>query len=213
MTTTLYIIRHGQTDANAGRVIQGQLVDGPLNETGREQAVAVANRLSSETIDTIYCSTLRRARETAAAVRGHHPRANYVEFPELMEMCWGVMEGQSFSNENRLFFERMKADWDTGLYDESVDGGESINDVLKRANYSFEQISRQSEGKTAAVVTHGRFIRVLLGSILNDYSLQRMDELMHDNTAVSKLTITAKGVAPEFLMCTQHLEGTAIDSQ
>lgn len=204
--TTLYIIRHGQTDANVNRMIQGQVVNEPLNRIGLAQADALARRFSDVRFDTIYCSPLQRTRDTAAALRRVHPDVPYVELPELMEMGWGVLEGEFFIGDNQAFFERLQVDWRNGLYDESVDGGESINDVLLRAKKSYSMITEQSAGKTVAVVTHGRFIRVLLSTILEGYSLQQMDEFLHKNTAVSKITVNAEGVSPAYLKCLEHLE-------
>ena len=60
----LVIVRHGETEANVGRVIQGHSGNN-LSERGRQQAQCLAERLRHETIDYVYCSDLLRARETA----------------------------------------------------------------------------------------------------------------------------------------------------
>ena len=203
--TIIYIVRHGQTNANVNLTIQGQLVNESLNEQGRRQSLAMAERLSDLKLDTIYCSPLKRTRETAAALRKHHTAVPYVELPDLMEMCWGVLEGQSFRGANEVFFNRMRSDWANGDYEESVEGGESIADVHRRAKRSFERIRQESNGRTVAIVTHGRFIRVLLSTILDNYSLLDMDSFLHKNTAISKLKIDPDGIHPEFLCCASHI--------
>ncbi len=65
----LYLVRHGQTPYNAERRLQGQ-TDIPLSETGRGQARALGERLKNEgaRFDALYCSRLKRARETASIV-------------------------------------------------------------------------------------------------------------------------------------------------
>ncbi len=58
--------RHGQTERNAQRIFQGP--DEPLNATGRSQAVACAAQLAACPIDSVVCSDMLRARETAAII-------------------------------------------------------------------------------------------------------------------------------------------------
>jgi broad specificity phosphatase PhoE len=63
----ILLARHGETADNKDRRFQGQK-DVPLNDTGREQARAIAEELARETIDAIYTSDLARARETAELI-------------------------------------------------------------------------------------------------------------------------------------------------
>ena len=204
-STTIYIIRHGQTQANVTRMIQGQLIDEPLNAAGLSQVEAVGRRLSDIELDRIYSSPLRRARQTAAAIRSFMPDVPYIELADLMEMGWGVLEGQSFIGDNESYFARLEKEWSAGHFDESVEKGESINDVLKRAVRAFDFVIADSIGESVAVVTHGRLIRVLLSTYLSGYSMTRMDDLLHTNTAVSKLTIQGKEVTAEYLRDTSHI--------
>jgi len=67
----IFTVRHGQTDWNLQRRLQGH-TDIPLNETGLEQARRIGLRLSAEKIDAIYTSDLIRAEKTAEAINGHH---------------------------------------------------------------------------------------------------------------------------------------------
>ena len=203
--STIYIVRHGQTEANITRIIQGQLIDGPLNERGVAQAEAVGKRFQKIHVDAVYSSPLRRARQTAAAIRSNITDAPYTELPDLMEMAWGVLEGQKFTGENKQFFDRLEEDWRQGRFDESVEEGESINDVLERAIRVFDQLRVEADGKTIVVVTHGRFIRVLLSTILEGYSLEQMGPLLHKNTAVSKLRLLGKEVHADYLQDIDHL--------
>jgi broad specificity phosphatase PhoE len=70
----LYLARHGKTDWNRDRRLQGS-ADIALNETGRRQAVGLARQLRGVHVDAVYSSELRRSRETATIVHGAAPRS------------------------------------------------------------------------------------------------------------------------------------------
>src|SRR6266545_5850147 len=89
--TTILLVRHGETDWNAERRVQGHS-DTPLNETGRAQAVALADALEGKEIDAVYSSDLLRAHETARIVakrRGLEVTA----IRDLRERNFGTWEG------------------------------------------------------------------------------------------------------------------------
>src|SRR5687768_2128817 len=88
-TRPFYYLRHGETEANASRIIAGSL-DVDLTPLGREQAQAAARALSREPITAVYSSPLRRARETA------EPVAEALALPiiligEIAERNWGEL--------------------------------------------------------------------------------------------------------------------------
>ena len=89
--TTILLARHGETDWNVERRVQGHS-DTPLNDTGRAQARALAEELAGEPIDAVYSSDLVRAHETArivAAQRGLEVTA----IRDLRERNFGTWEG------------------------------------------------------------------------------------------------------------------------
>ena len=67
--TRLYLIRHGETDANKSGVLMGS-TDIPLNDTGRQQAALLRDRINALEVDSIFASPLTRAVETASVVFG-----------------------------------------------------------------------------------------------------------------------------------------------
>src|SRR6266540_1828092 len=85
----IYVARHGQTDWNVERRLQGA-TDVPLNEAGRRQAADLAARLAGVPLDRIYSSALKRSRETAEALRG---RAPIEALAGLNEQSLGAFEG------------------------------------------------------------------------------------------------------------------------
>src|SRR3954464_16072660 len=91
-TRPFYYLRHGETEANAARIIAGSL-DVDLTPLGREQAIAAAQALLDEPITGIYASPLRRARETAEPIaEALGLSLNIID--EIAERNWGELEGQ-----------------------------------------------------------------------------------------------------------------------
>lgn len=87
----IYMIRHGETDWNKMRRLQGQ-VDIPLNEFGRHLAVETAPALKDISFDIVFTSPLKRAKETAELVIGERD-IPIIEDKRIMEMGFGEFEG------------------------------------------------------------------------------------------------------------------------
>ena len=207
--TTLYLVRHGETDYNRHHVVQGRGIDAVLNATGRAQAAAVARRLADVPFGVIYTSTLRRAVETAEAIAREHSAAPMHRLADLEEMAWGVYEGRSFTPSVRQALEAITARWRNGEFGYRVEGGESIYDVQQRGRQAIRHILDHHAGETVLVVTHGRYLRVLLATLLETYGLERMEEIPHANTGVNALRWRDGRFEIELLNCTAHLEASA----
>ncbi len=205
-STRFYFIRHGETDYNRNRIIQGRKINSTLNETGESQAEAVGRRLSSVPVDVIYASPMRRTRETAAAIAAHHPSARVRYLEDLEEMSWGVFEGEPLSSDVSVAFEKMNDLWNQGDYETPIEGGESISQVQRRSLRALDTMLAESKGKDIVVVTHGRLLRVLLASALDGYGLERMGEIQHANTSVNEVLFDGDRFEPILLNCTAHLE-------
>lgn len=191
--TTLYLARHGQTDYNRRGLVQGRGIDAPLDETGRQQAEALAEHFSEIPLTAAYSSTLRRARETAAIVTERHPGLEAVPLPGFDEMAWGVWEGRG-GPAAREAYRALTARWGQGDYGHRIEGGESIAEVEARAREALGQVVRENPGGTVLVVAHGRLLRVLLASVLPEIGLARMDELQHHNCCLSHLEANGAGL-------------------
>ncbi len=140
------IIRHGQTDWNRQRLLQGTK-DIPLNEVGLEQAEMAYEALKNENIDVCFCSPLIRTRQTAEVIlRGRDVPVIYDE--RIVERKFGVAEGTSI---NDIDFE---ATWIPGkpiIYE----GMETFEMLYDRIADFFDDIYEKYRDKTVLVVTHG----------------------------------------------------------
>lgn len=203
--TTLYLVRHGETEHNRRNIIQGGGVDSELNAAGRAQAEALTRRLRSVSFDALYASTLRRARQTADILARPHEPLTRTHLHDLSEMDWGVFEGEPPSEERDALMKALKSKWRDGAYDRAVEGGESIRDVQERAQRAIRHILTREVGRTVLVVTHGRYLRVLLATILDDYGLEHMQELGHSNTCVNRVVVEEGRTWADLQNCTAHL--------
>jgi len=204
--TSLYLVRHGETEYNRRGIVQGGGIDSSLNDTGRQQAEKLAQRLHSVSFDAVYASTMRRAKQTADILADPHEPVRREFLDDLQEMSWGVYEGAHPSSERDEALGAVKRDWRSGVFDRAVEGGESALEVQERANRAIRHLLSEEEGRTVLVVTHGRYLRVLLASVLDDYGLEHMHEFGHANTCVNQLLHTGESFQAELLNCTAHLD-------
>ncbi|MBF4561006.1 histidine phosphatase family protein [Microbacterium sp. VKM Ac-2870] len=160
--TTLILVRHGETDWNAARRIQGS-TDIALNDTGRAQARELAERLRGELAGAgrlvVSASDLSRAAETAqiiAARLGVDPPRTY---RQLRERSYGIAEGVSV--------DEMRRRWGSWA-DADIPEAESWPDVRRRALAGLQRAVRDARretapsGPTVIVVTHGALIREVI---------------------------------------------------
>ena len=90
--TTFYIIRHGQSEANAKGILQGSQIDTPLTELGRSQAQVTLSKLGTDNFDAIYASPLLRAAQTATIIGGSDKTITFD--PRLKEYDYGTWDGE-----------------------------------------------------------------------------------------------------------------------
>jgi alpha-ribazole phosphatase/probable phosphoglycerate mutase len=150
--TRIVLVRHGETEWNRRRRVQGH-TDVPLNDEGRRQAHALAAELDGEEVDAVYSSDLSRARETAEILSTARA-VPVVSLPELREKHFGTWEGLT----DREVLERFPDAHATGWGD-----GESSDEMAERIVRVVERIVEAHEGELVLVVTHGGPMRAILG--------------------------------------------------
>lgn len=177
----LYLVRHGQTAYNTERRLQGQL-DIPLDERGREQAAELAERLKNEgpRVNKIYCSTLRRAGETARII-GRRLGLTPVSIEGIEEIAFGCFQGHTFDECARLFPEKY-ADYLIFGSASTAHGGESGRQVLARSREALLKLPEAHSG-SALTVAHGAVIGYLRAASLG-LPLDDISALIPDNAEV-----------------------------
>lgn len=160
--TTLTLVRHGETDWNAARRIQGS-TDIPLNDAGRAQARAAGEQLRGQLVGgspiVVASSDLQRAHETARIIAAALGVAEPRTYPQLRERSYGEAEGVDIDE----FLERW-GDWHTA----DVPRAETWADLRIRALAGVQAAVRDArrttapESPTLVVVAHGALIRELI---------------------------------------------------
>jgi broad specificity phosphatase PhoE len=151
----LYLVRHGQTQANYDDLIMGWL-DVELNEVGKKQAKTVATKFN-ESIDAIYTSDLLRCTQTAEHFREKYPSKPFSKDKRLRERCYGIAQGTK------------KSPYDWGEFWSTTDtvtieGAETLNSFNERI-IEFVTMLQEKYGPSSnlLIVAHsGSINRVLL---------------------------------------------------
>ena len=158
MSTRICFIRHGETDWNLARRIQGQ-TDIPLNETGHAQALAMACNAARYEFAAVYSSDLSRAYDTAkmvAAKRGIEVK----KLQQLRERHFGIFQGITADEAAQRHPEAYEH------YRGRVPGydfetGESLLIFADRVKAAVELMVGQHSGQTVAAVCHAGVLDIL----------------------------------------------------
>lgn len=204
MTTTIYLIRHGETDWNVNGRWQGQ-EDIPLNQTGEEQARRLAQRFQREQthLDYIYSSDLERAYRTAWEL-GAQLKVAVQLLPSLREMdvgFWGGLTRDEIRQQYPADFARM-------VQGEDVLRGNAENwaAMYQRVTETIAAMVNQHRNKTVAMVTHGGPILVMLDYMVKTYGISPVPERRIRNTSITTLHCHSFMWELATLNDTQHLD-------
>lgn len=160
----LILVRHGETEWNNIRRIQGGGSDTPLNEKGRQQAEGIALRLRTEEVQSIYSSPLQRALNTARAIARYHDLTVNV-LPELREIEVGELEGKTSAEVGLRFDELLVPDSRNEL--PKIPGGESLSDVQNRAWSTAQNLVNAKSDGAVIAVTHYFVIMAIVCAAIN----------------------------------------------
>jgi 2,3-bisphosphoglycerate-dependent phosphoglycerate mutase len=161
MTTTLLLIRHGETDWNRAGRWQGHQ-DIPLNQTGIEQAEALAQRLANWPISHIYSSDLQRAAQTAA-ILGQELAVDPTYDPIWRERDVGLFGGLT-TPEVVTTYPDVWSQADKGILEPPE--GEPYEVLYQRAGTALNRLLDQHNGDMVAVVSHGAMLHAVAANVL-----------------------------------------------
>ena len=186
MSTTILLIRHGETAWNRDKVFRGRH-DIPLNGNGRAQARLVTGALSHIRIEAAYASRLSRATETAGIALESH-RINAISDAGLTDIDYG---GWTELEETEVAqrWPKEYALWISKPHMCQVPGGEALQQVADRAFSSLKSIVEKHNGQTVALFSHRVVNKVLVLSMLS-LGLERFPFIRQDNCAINEFEQT-----------------------
>ena len=160
----LILVRHGETEWNRQSRIIGH-TEIALNETGRRQAVLLAQALRDEKVSAIYASPLQRTRETAAEIS--RVLGVKVEFDDaLKEIAAGDIDGLTFEEVAELHGDFFKH-WMRGDPALRLPGGESFTDLRDRTWPAVQRIVGAHCDGDVIIVSHTLAIMSIIASALD----------------------------------------------
>lgn len=206
--TRICLVRHGETEWNVARRIQGQ-IDIGLNGLGVRQAEAAARWLEQEPVTALYSSDLKRARTTAEHI-GRHLKLKVAPAPEMRERRYGLFEGTTY-HEAKACHPEAYARFEARDPDYAFpDGGESLVDLHARVTTRLQAIADAHAGETVVVVTHGGVLDIV-NRYVRSQPLHTPRDFLIPNAGLNWIARAAGEWRIEAWGQIAHLETTALD--
>jgi phosphoserine phosphatase len=158
------LVRHGQTELNAGGIYRGKL-DVPQSAHGLVESEALGRALSGTKLDRIVSSPLSRAVATARVIASYHPNVDVEKAQEFVDMDFGEWQGLTIPEVKQHFPEAYQR-WVRRPEIAEIPGGEKLRDVCARALSGLKRIGSAHPEGTVVVVSHGVVNKVLLCILL-----------------------------------------------
>ena len=156
--TRICIIRHGETDWNVQKRIQGH-TDVPLNEVGRTQALAMAFNAAHQRFHAIYSSDLIRTVETARMLAQREDQEVKL-LPQLRERHYGIFQGMTAA-QGAERYPLAYAHYQARDLDYDFESGESLRQFALRVTDGIEWMVRHHTGQTIAAVSHSGVLDII----------------------------------------------------
>lgn len=198
----IYIIRHGETELNRRRIIQGQGVDAPLNEVGKLQARAFYEHYRHIDFEVVLTSKLIRTHQT---VRPFIDQGiPWEEWEEINEIGWGIHEGKSTTPALVEEYKYMIEEWGKGNFQVKLEEGESAAELSDRISVFIKQLRYRPEQRIL-VCCHGRAMRCMM-CLLKGQHLREMENYQHSNTGLFQVELENGTFVFNLQNDTRHLQ-------
>lgn len=199
----LYVVRHGETDWNHERRLQGRL-DVPLNETGLVQAHALARYFEGRRLARVHTSPLRRALATAAVIAdaANCPLERADELTEIHHGAWQGLTVDEIEERNPDVW----VSWTVQPSQTQPPGAESLLAVLERVR---RLLQRLTSGGDICLVTHGVVSQAIVVQLMG-LDPDALFTNTQANACINVFDIGDAGAFVKALNVTTHLEAAAV---
>ena len=211
MTTTRFcLVRHGETDWNVARRLQGH-TDIDLNTHGVKQALQMAKALKKINLqfDVLYTSDLLRAVKTAKAIEEIFG-VNAITAEALRERHLGALQGLTIIDAPNLEPELWNIHLSRNI-EHDLRGGESIKRFAERIHRGLETIRMQRLGKTILLVSHGGAIEMMY-RLASNQALEAERTVSVPNASLNWISHDGSSWKVDRWADTSHLGSLALDN-
>ena len=179
--TKIYYVRHGQTDLNLAKKMQGGGTEKELNETGVSQAYNTKKELENVKYDLVICSPMKRAKQTAEIINEGRD-IPIITDERIRERKLGDYEGRDVTEEmeNNI--------WDYKL-NYNIPNGENLHDFEKRIDEFFDDIKEKYHDKSVLIVAHGGIAKVIKAHLYGMPESQNLAEISMNNCEIIETEI------------------------
>lgn len=177
----IYYVRHGQTDLNLAKKMQGGGTEKELNETGISQAYNTKKELENVKYNLVICSPMKRAKQTAEIINEGRD-IPIITDERIRERKLGDYEGRDVTKEmeNNI--------WDYKL-NYNIPNGENLHDFENRINEFFDDIKEKYYDKTILIVAHGGIAKVIKSHLYGMPESQNLAEISMNNCEIIEFEI------------------------
>ncbi len=201
----IYLIRHGETDANNSFHFQGH-IDNPLNKKGLIQAANLGKYYEKFDIDLVYSSSMQRARQTAEPLAEYHG-LDVRPLDALKEISFGDWEGLSYDEIKKKWGSQLELFFNHPAQCR-MPNGESFADVAQRVKSACDDIFTNNNDKNIAIVSHGGVIRVQLCLLLG-LDINKLWMFSVHNASSTCIGRWKNSLTIEYVNDTHYLQNTA----
>jgi probable phosphoglycerate mutase len=182
----LYIARHGETESNAVRRLQGGSKDTPLTQQGIAQAKKLTEEIKNIEFDAIFSSPLKRAMDTAKIAFGDDKlfEARALTDNRLLEIGVGKAEDMIWDDAKEAFPGMVAMMADPALY-LPPPGGEALQDMVARIDSFLNELATKPYNKVF-VMAHGYVLRVVYACSLDKSIAAIGKSPIFDNCALAR---------------------------
>ncbi|SEM57796.1 probable phosphoglycerate mutase [Sphingomonas gellani] len=184
MAATLFLVRHA-AHIHLNLRLSGRLADIPLSEAGRQQASALAIRLSRASLRHVFCSPLDRTRETADAIAAACGIGPAEVAEPLMEIDMGDWTGRAFDT---FGDDPAWRAWNEQRGTARIPGGETMAEAQARIVGFMTEVAARHDGQAVALVSHADMIKAAVCHVLN-LSLDDVGRFDIDPASVTQVVL------------------------
>ncbi|EEK79240.1 Phosphoglycerate mutase [Bacillus cereus R309803] len=160
MKTTVYVTRHGETEWNVAKRMQGRQ-NSALTENGMLQAKQLGDRMKDLSIHAIYSSPSERTLHTAELIKGEREIPIIVD-EHFYEINMGIWEGQTIDDIERQYPDEIQLFWYEPHLFQST-SGENFEAVHKRVIEGIQLLLEKHKGESILIVSHAAAAKLLVG--------------------------------------------------